>query len=223
VPGVIALLARYLDAGIEVEPARELLEGAVAFLLAAEVAREDGRYPAWQPGGPDGPDRGDHDRERTRLAWCYNDLGVAIALLSAAFATGTPRWRAEALALARACACRSVGDAGIVDTALCHGAFGAAHLFNRLAHATGDALFTAAAERWLDHGTEMRGERPIAGFPTFTPREQAWIADASMVSGASGIALALHSMITEVEPAWDRMMLIDLPTSSPVDHSSAMR
>lgn len=47
-------------------------------------------------------------RERARLAWCYNDLGVAIALLSAAFATGTPRWRAEALALARACARRSI-------------------------------------------------------------------------------------------------------------------
>jgi hypothetical protein len=33
-----------------------------------------------------------------------------------------------------------------------------------------------------------------------------------MVSGASGIALALHSMITEV----------DLPTSLPVDHGIEM-
>ena len=223
VPGVIALLARYVTAGVDVERARELLDGAVAFVLAAEAARDDGRYPAWQVGGPEGPDRQQPHRARARLAWCYNDLGVAIALLSAALATDTPRWRAEALALARACARRSVGDASIVDAPLCHGAFGAAHLFNRLAHATGEAIFTAAAERWLDHGIGMREERPIAGFPTFAPQEQAWTVDAAMVSGASGIALTLHSMITEVEPAWDRMMLVDLPTSLPADRSSATR
>jgi hypothetical protein len=223
VPGVIALLARYLTAGVDVERARELLDGAVAFMLAAEAARDDGRYPAWLVGGPEGPDQRQPHRECARLAWCYNDLGVAIALLSAALATGTPRWRAEALALAHACARRSIEDARIVDAPLCHGAFGAAHLFNRLAHATGEDIFTAAAERWLDHGIGLREQRPIAGFPTFDPQDQSWTIDAAMVSGASGIALTLHAMITEVEPTWDRRMLVDLPTSLPADRASATR
>lgn len=219
VPGVIALLARYLTAGVDVERARELLDGAVAFLLAAEPARDDGRYPGWQAGGLDDPVHvTDHHRARARLAWCYNDLGVSVALLSAAIATGTPGWRAEALALARACALRSIEDARIEDAALCHGAFGAAHLFNRLAHATGEAVFTTAALRWLDHGIGLREARPIAGFPTLASRDDMrWTADASVVAGASGIALVLHSMITEVEPAWDRTMLVDLPADLPAD------
>ncbi len=222
VPGVIALLARYLIAGVDVERARELLDGAVAFLLAAEPARDDGRFPGWQAGGPDDPVRvTHHQRARARLAWCYNDLGVSVALLSAAIATGTPEWRAEALALAHASALRSIEDARIEDAALCHGAFGAAHLFNRLAHATGEAVFTSAAERWLDHGIALRDDRAIAGFPTLASRDDMrWTADASMVAGASGIALVLHSMITEVEPAWDRSMLVDLPTDLPTGLST---
>jgi len=214
VPGIIALLARYVTAGVDVARARELLDGAVAFLLAAEPARDDGRYPTWQAGGPDDPVCvTEHHRARARLAWCYNDLGISVALLSAALATGVAGWRAEALALARACARRSVEKARIEDAALCHGALGAAHLFNRLGQATGEAVFTTAARRWLDHGLGLRDDRPIAGFPALASREDAlWIADASVVGGASGIALVVHAMITGVEPAWDRTMLVDLPT-----------
>ena len=213
-PGAIALLARYLAAGVEPSRARELLDGAMAFVLAAAPARDDGRYPAWHPGGADAPARSaPHHPAHARLAWCYNDLGVSVALLSAALATGDAGWRGEALALARSCAGRSIDDARVRDAAICHGALGAAHLFNRLGQATGEAVFTAAALRWLDDGLGRRNDRPIAGFPTFAAQDDAlWIADASLVGGATGIALALHAMITEAEPSWDGALLIDLPT-----------
>lgn len=214
IPGVIALLARYVTAGIEVERARALLDGAIGFVLGAEPRRDDGRYPAWQAGGPEDPMRAaPHHPARARLAWCYNDLGVSVALASAAFATDNAAWRDEALALARACAARSIDDARIYDAGLCHGALGAAHLFNRLGQATGEAVFAAAAERWLDRGLALRDDRPIAGFPTLASHEDdLWLPDASLIGGATGIALVLHSMITDVEPAWDRVLLADLPT-----------
>jgi hypothetical protein len=205
-PGVIALLARCVAHGVAVERARPLLERAVTFLLGAEPPRERGRYPSWHPA------RG--EQGSTRLAWCYGDLGVSVALLSAAQATGDAGWRDEALVMARACATRTFDEAQIVDAGLCHGAVGAAHLFNRLWQATGEAAFADAARTWIDHTLRMRNEHPIAGFPAATrdPPEfkVAWEADESLLGGAVGVALAMHAAVSEVEPSWDRLMLADL-------------
>ncbi|HMG22144.1 MAG TPA: lanthionine synthetase LanC family protein, partial [Kofleriaceae bacterium] len=147
---------------------------------------------------------------------CYQDLGASIALLSAARAADNPSWHAEALALARACASRTDAQAQIRDAGLCHGALGAAHLFDRLWQATGDQEFERAARHWLDRGLALRSDRPIAGFPASSIEDgvESWIADPSLLSGASGVALVLHSMITSVEPGWDQLLLVDL---EPID------
>lgn len=187
VPGVIGLLARYVAAGVEVDRARQLLDGSVRYLLDAEPPNARGRYPSWHPrdGEPNG-----------RLAWCYGDLGISLVLLAAADARAQPEWRAEALALAHACASREIEAAHVTNTPICHGAFGAAHLFNRLHQATRDPRFAAAAVRWLDHALAMTDEHPVA--------------DRSLLEGTAGIALVLHAMISEVEPGWDRLLLIDV-------------
>jgi hypothetical protein len=38
-----------------------------------------------------------------------------------------------------------------------------------------------------------------------------WIADPGLLTGASGIALALLAATTDMEPAWDRMLLVAAP------------
>jgi class I lanthipeptide synthase len=212
-PGVIALLARFLRDGIEVERARALIEPAVVALLGAAPAHPDGRYPGWQAGGHDHTTPPPRSADpRRRLAWCYNDLSVSVALLAAAEATGTASWRAEALSLAVACSRRTVEDADITDTCLCHGALGAAHLFNRLYQATGDAGLAVAARAWLDRGLALRNDQPFAGFPSWLVGDDRprWRADATMLNGAAGAGLVLVSMISGGEPLWDRRLLTDL-------------
>jgi hypothetical protein len=61
----------------------------------------------------------------------------------------------------------------------------------------------------------MRSEEAIAGFPSARPEGRAvrWVNDCSMLTGASGVALALLAAVAEDEPAWDRMLLVDLPTA----------
>jgi hypothetical protein len=79
-----------------------------------------------------------------------------------------------------------------------------------LFHATREPVFRDAAVRWIDHTFELRNDHPIAGFPTRTPeKETEWAADASLLTGAPGVALVLHALISEVEPSWDRMLLVD--------------
>jgi lantibiotic biosynthesis protein len=202
-PGVIGLLARFVAADVERARASELLTGAMTALSAA--ARP---FASWQVGGPDqvtgvpapGPER---------LAWCYNDLGVVFAILAAAQATGDAAWHADALALARSCAARSDDQARLDETCLCHGALGVAHLFARLHHTTGDPDLRAAALRWLDRGLALRNDQPFAGFPfRVPPPGEAWLADQTLLTGATGAALVLHAFITPIDPAWDRLLLL---------------
>ncbi|HEY5937839.1 MAG TPA: lanthionine synthetase LanC family protein, partial [Kofleriaceae bacterium] len=204
--GVIALLARLASA--EIPAARALLDAAMISLTS--IAGPSGaRFPAWLAGGPDEPDA--VGAASSRLAWCYNDLGVAIAMLAAGRATRNAAWTADALALARECAGRHGARAKLDDAGLCHGYFGAAHLFNRLRHATGEACFIEAAQRWLAHGLATRTDRPVAGFPRkIGDGPDDWMADASLLTGAAGVALALHAAISEVEPSWDQLLLVDL-------------
>lgn len=207
IPGVIAILARYINAGVEVDRARGLLDGAVAYLQSVAAPVEGSRYPSWIP-----------PRERTtsRVAWCYGDLGVAIALLSAASATGRADWRSDALALAHAMAARPFEQALCIDAGLCHGASGVAHLFNRMAQATGDGVLARAADDWFAHTLALRRGDAIAGFPRGMPVDGRidWEPAADLLTGATGVALALHAAISSVEPAWDQLLLADLSPAS---------
>ncbi|HEU4727821.1 MAG TPA: lanthionine synthetase LanC family protein, partial [Kofleriaceae bacterium] len=161
------------------------------------------RFPAWLPTQPEWT---------SRVAWCYGDLGVSVALLSAATATGRDDWREDAIELARESARRPPESSQVIDAGLCHGAAGVAHLFNRLAQATGDAELARAADAWFVRTLAMRRDDAIAGFPRAQPKDGAagWEAVPDLLTGASGVALALHAAISAIEPAWDQLLLADL-------------
>jgi lantibiotic modifying enzyme len=203
VPGVVAILARYITAGVDVARARVLLDAAMAFLRSVSGPRAGSRFAAWLPSSPS---------STARVAWCYGDLGVAVAMMSAATATGREEWRRDAIELALGMAARPFATSQVIDTGLCHGAAGAAHLFNRLAQATGEAELARAADTWFAQTLAMRNDQPIAGFPrgVLTDNEPGWEAGADLLTGATGIALALHAAISPIEPAWDQLLLSDL-------------
>ena len=214
VPGVVALLSQVCASGDErlhgaCQKARLLLDGAVAWLLAQEPADRAQSFPRWVgPGISPKP---------TRLAWCYGDLGIAVALLQAARNAGELAWEREALRIARRCAERPVERSGVLDCGLCHGAAGVAHLFNRLFQATGDKALGDAARFWFARTLEMRRpDEAIAGFPALMsdperPGEGRWVAEPGILQGAAGVALALLAATTGIEPEWDRMLLVSVP------------
>jgi lantibiotic biosynthesis protein len=204
-PGVVALLARLAS----YEPRAEAVAAQAARWLVAQrgTDRAHGRYPAVVGRDPGA-------REPTRTAWCYGDAGVATALWSAAARLGTPI--GPAIELARECATRQPGRCGVVDAGLCHGAVGLAHIFNRCYQSSHDAVFRDAATSWYERALALRhDDRGVGGFlawaVTGPDQELGWVASDSLLEGAIGIALALLAAIHPVEPAWDRMLLCDLP------------
>jgi hypothetical protein len=215
VPGVMALLGRVLVAGVAVDKARRLLNGAVTWLLTQEIETEqEVGFPSWVAPTAE---MGSLDENPTqpgkvaRSAWCYGDPGIAVALLTAARGANNRAWGATARAMAQRAARRASDRAGVKDACVCHGAAGLGHLFNRLHRATGDPYLGEIARSWVERTLAMR--RPnqgIAGFCNWRPGDL-WIDDPGFLNGAAGIGLALLAAATPVEPAWDRLLLMDIP------------
>lgn len=218
-PATLALMALFVELGIEPARAERLLEGSFKWMTAnrnAEGTRSRYSYNV-----------SDVTEERvSRVAWCYGDIGIAATLLWAARSPGAGNLaaalEAEALATGHAAAAREPADCGIIDAGICHGAVGLALLYTRLWNATGDEKFREQARNWAMATLQMRKEGVgIAGFQTWGPipgeRNEngsvklGWVQDAGLLTGVAGIGLALMGLATEVEPKWDRMLMATVP------------
>ncbi len=207
-PGIIALLGAACESGVAAGVARPLLSRAVEWLLAQELGEGYAtRFPSFvHPDSRPAP---------ARLAWCYGDLGIAAALLSAARGASERSWEREAIRIARAAASRPFETTRAIDAGLCHGAAGNAHLFNRLYQDTGDEELGQAAVDWYERTLQFR--RPgegVAGFSALMPDGNGgseWRNERGMLNGIAGIGLALLAALTSEDPAWDRTLIPALP------------
>lgn len=207
VPGVVALLGHAVTAGHGGSRAEGLLRGAIAWLLAQELpAGAPALFPWWSAAG--------HEPRPARAAWCYGDPGIAVALSIAAHATGNPDHRAAAMRIARFAAQRPLESCMVADAGLCHGTAGLMHMFNRLWQATGDETCRRAAITWFDRTLAFQGSTGIAGYAPHGvdagSTAEPGLAT-GVLNGAAGIGLALLAAIGSVEPAWDRLLLLDVP------------
>jgi hypothetical protein len=222
VPGTIAMLggavagAAPLAAGGDPlardvsERARALVDGAVRWLLAQRLPPEEGSWfgssfsPEVRP-------------QRSRLAWCYGDPGIAGALLVAARTCGEPEWERFAVELALASATRMDEAVSVKDAGLCHGAAGLGHLFNRLYQQTGEERLAAASRIWYERALGFRAPgEGLAGYRAFWIGDdgttQSWRNDPGFLEGIAGIGLALLGGVSDFEPAWDRILAISAAT-----------
>jgi lantibiotic biosynthesis protein len=212
IPGVIALLAHCIAHHIATDASERLLHGAITWLLAhRRNPPDDSWFGSWialnapQPGP-------------SRLAWCYGDLGVAVAMMSAGLAVGEALWTDTATQVAVACSERSRSLANVNDAGLCHGAAGVAHIFNHLFQVTGDLRLRAAALDWYAATLEFHGSAGYGGYQTYRafgidgmPLDSPWSDDASFLTGSAGIGIALLAACTAVPPEWDRLLMIAPP------------
>lgn len=207
VPAVVAFLAAAHGAGIE--SAGELLDPAVRWLAAQR-----------RPPGSEGSAFPDHvipGREplSTRLAWCYGDPGIALALLAAGDALGDDDLVEEARGLAAGCAEQSPDS--VVDATLCHGSAGLGHVFHRLGRALGDERVLNLARHWfsvtLDRDEPLLTVVDIETAKRLAGEGRVLAVDPGrgFLFGPAGAGLALLAAAGDDEPWWDAAMLVQPP------------
>lgn len=205
VPGVCWLLAKMCSTGVEVGRAEPLLRRSLRWVRSQQPKPDRAELPSWiAPGVNRRPSR--------RMAWCYGPLGASAVVLEAARAIGDRESVDWARTLALACADVSPDLSQNQDACLCHGAAGNAQIFFRLHRNDGDQKFRDAACVWLEETLACRqpGEG-VGGYRMWGDigdNQQGWVDDASFLTGSAGVGLALLAGTTDVEPKWDRLLLL---------------
>ena len=210
IAGVISFLSRVHARHILPDLTGRLLEGAVSWLLARQWDHDDGSmFPQFLLPPDNKP------LTTSTYGFCHGDLGVAAALVSAAACMGNSSWKGKAMEAAHS-SVRYLEKAEMLSNFsnphLCHGAAGLGHLFNRIYQATAEETFRDEACKWFRRTLELR--RPGTGIAGFSKNglnedgEMSELYDPGFIQGAAGIGLALLSAITDMEPKWDRVMLI---------------
>src|SRR4051812_6623792 len=206
VPGVAALLAGALDAGHE--EAGPLLDATVTRIAGETLEDAPALWPFFV------------GREvqvvPARLAWCYGDPGVAVALLEAGRARGREDWIELAGRAIDKMAARAHDASGVTGASLCHGSAGLAHLCGRLHLATGRPELADMACHWIDRTLALRGhEDGLGGYSVWDPMDPDEVGGdvqgPGFLAGIAGVALALAAGASDRPPDWDRSLLVSLP------------
>lgn len=160
----------------------------------------------------------------TRLAWCYGNPGCAVALSWAALMSGNSRLLRFSRQLGLDSLRTPQDESEVVDAGFCHGSSGLGHVYSRLYAYHGDDCFREAGLNWYRKTLALRSlGGGIAGFTTTLHGTSTW--DASLLTGATGIALSLLAGTTEKVPHWDHVLMCGsapFETQAGSDHSEAL-
>ena len=208
VPGVAAVLAGALSAGIE--EAGPLLDATVNWIAGETLDDAPALWPFFVGEGV--------EVMPARLAWCYGDPGVAIALLEAGAARGREDWVDLANRAIDKMAERAYSMSGVTGASLCHGSAGLAHMCSRLHASTGRPELLDMARHWIEETLALRNGAEgdvLGGYSVWDPLDPNEVGGdvqgPGFLAGIAGIALALAAAASDRPPDWDRCLLVSLP------------
>ena len=200
VPGVVGMLARFVENGVEVPRSRRLLGSSVRWMLEAVPVGRPRFGTSWPI---------DYDGMK-RLGWCYGDAGVAGVLLRAGRALDDARVEGAALGMLHDLVA-PLAQRGAPDASFCHGAAGLAHIYRSASQLTGDVELHQQAAAWLREVLRMRAPGTgIAGYRSLKldAGDARWEDDVTLLSGVAGTALVLLAALEDRPPAWQRLFLL---------------
>ena len=206
IPGVLHFLCQAASRGIETQRVNSLLQQAMMWFIA-QSSRNEGRarFGAWVTA--EGLVR------HSRPSWCYGDLGVGAILSQIAELRADANLSLIANDILDNCMTFSPETYEIDDACLCHGAAGAAHIYNRLYQTTYNSRYRDASMFWFERALDMfRPGTGVGGFSKYARRygssTSTWEASPDLLDGSIGVALALLGAVSSLEPEWDRLLLL---------------
>ncbi|MCL2042328.1 MAG: lanthionine synthetase C family protein [Bacteroidales bacterium] len=201
----VILSKLYAIKGMDKEMIKSLLQGCVNYILEQEIDKD--KYGSFFPIFAIESMEQLHG---SRLAWCYGDLGIAMALWQAGIALQNETWKNKALEVLLFAAekRRDLEASMIIEAPLCHGTVGVGHIFYRMWRNTRLPEFKNAADYWMNETLKMaKFEDGLAGYKAWYG-DQGWLNDYSLLEGIAGVGLALMTYYYEVEPTWDECLLL---------------
>lgn len=203
ISSIIIFLSRVIRSGIINDKIREMLNGAVNFVLSnqKDCTQLGSFFPSYVL--KDSP----KEDFKSRLGWCYGDLGVGIALLQSGNAMNQIEWKEKGIeVLLQSTYRRSFDQTMVNEAGICHGSAGIAMIYRRMFFETDCDQFKNAISYWIQQTLDYsKFEDGLVGYKTFENKR--WKCDFSLLTGISGIGLTLLSYIDKTVHDWDELFL----------------
>lgn len=201
---IICFLSKVHSKGFFQEKTKILLDGAIEYILKNGTKnKEDFLYPSWVPK--------DNSYSTSRLAWCYGDLGIAIALYYAGVSTNNNDLINKSIEnLTHTSNRRDLIKENVLDACLCHGTAGIAHIYKRMYRNTGIEKFKETHDFWINETLKMaKFKDGLAGYKKYQGLDSGeWRTEYGFLDGIAGIGLTLLSSISDEDPSWDECLLL---------------
>jgi len=211
IPSIIIFLSRVINSGISDKKTIEMLSGAVNYVLSQEkdFSQFGSCFPNYLPANPEETVSESFVlNSKSRIAWCYGDLGIGSALWQAGKTLGKQDWEEKGLEiLLQSTKRRSYDESLVFDAGICHGSAGIAMVYRRMYFETGKEEFKDAVSYWIQQTLNFsQFEDGLAGYKTY--EKEGWKQDYSLLTGIAGIGLMLLSYLENDPQTWDEMFLI---------------
>lgn len=208
ISSIVVFLSRVIKDDLYNEKTVTLLNQSVNYILSQEIDKN--KYGSYFPSTSI---ENKNEITKSRLAWCYGDLGVASAIWQAGKVMNNQQWMNKAIDAFKYAVTRTDLESNFVrDAGICHGTAGIAQLFKRMYIETGIEDFKTANEYWIRETIKMaKFEDGAAGYKAYhgTSDEQ-WSVEYAFLEGIAGIGLSLMSYLSDntEDSAWDEILLL---------------
>jgi lantibiotic modifying enzyme len=205
-PSFIIFFVKCYEAGILKEKCLKIVEQCVNYLLSVKQnPLETGAY------FPYTVEEDDYKPQFSRLAWCYGDIGVTVALSRAQKILKQEKLEKEIVTLLKFCAERKDLKFNSVQCAgLCHGTSGLAHIFNKFYQQYKFEYLKLTSIYWFEETIKMAHfDDGIVGYKVFhTSESNTFVNSSTLLEGVTGTGLSLLSSISSNNPNWDECLLL---------------
>lgn len=191
ISAITTVLLRIMLQGIETESSKNLIIGFVNFILNVERNPQmyGSYFPSWIT-------ENTFSDEKSRLAWCYGDLGIAVCLFNCGKYLNKKKLIEKSISIFEYSAKnrRSLLDNYVIDGAICHGTIGIAYIFYYMYKETNNPVFKSTANYWVEKTIEIANDKEgIEGYRFFFG-EQGWVNSCGLLEGVLGIGLGLDTI-----------------------------
>lgn len=182
-----------------------MLKGAINYILSFQNKDFNAYslFPSWIDGK--------EADSKSRLAWCYGDLGIAIRFWYASKTLGDKALGENAIEIIKHGARRVTQENHLVkDAGVCHGSYGNAQMFLRMYKETGVQEFKDATDFWIDHGIKsaIHDDGGYAGYKQWKGADGEWTPEISLLEGIAGIGLSILDYLADYNATWDECLMI---------------
>lgn len=204
--GILLVLAKSYVFDILKEDAKEKLDGAIKMLFHfINAPMKNGYY------FPYIVDLNERKSEpRSRLAWCYCDLGNSVVLANIASLIKSDILKKRSFEIAKN-STFIANDSLAMDGSICHGAGGNAYMYRLLYLTYNDEIFLDASNNWyikcLAFDKNEKNDN-ISNYRVWRPSMNSYQHDIGMLEGVTGVGLSLISSLFNEKQEWSKLLLL---------------